>query len=209
MDVYRTEEEQIEAMKRWWQHNAANAVIAVILGLGAIFGWRHWQNQGQEEIEKASRLYQRIIIHTREQDYESAEESATTMLSRYPDSIYAVFARLMLARLAVEEDDLDKAAQQLQTALGQNDNPTVEHLIRIRLARVLLTQEKTEDAASLLEVGETGNFAASYAELRGDVKSQQGDVAGARQAYEEAMQKAQEAGREDPAVEIKLNNLGK
>ena len=35
-----TEEEQIEALKRWWDENGKQVVLAIVLTVGGYFGWQ-------------------------------------------------------------------------------------------------------------------------------------------------------------------------
>ena len=37
-----TEEEQIEALKRWWDENGKQVVLAIVLTVGGYFGWQAW-----------------------------------------------------------------------------------------------------------------------------------------------------------------------
>ena len=44
MDVYNTEEEQVEAIKKWWNENGKSIITGIIIGVIAIFGWRSYEN---------------------------------------------------------------------------------------------------------------------------------------------------------------------
>ena len=44
MDVYKTEEEQVEAIKKWWQENGKSIIAGVVIGITAIFGWRAYDS---------------------------------------------------------------------------------------------------------------------------------------------------------------------
>ena len=37
MEQYRTEEEQVEALKKWWEENGRSTIVAVIVALGLGF----------------------------------------------------------------------------------------------------------------------------------------------------------------------------
>ena len=45
MDIYASEEEQVQAIKKWGKENGPGIIAGLILGLGALFGWRYWQGQ--------------------------------------------------------------------------------------------------------------------------------------------------------------------
>ena len=38
------EEEQIDAIKQWWQENKVSVVGAIVLTLGGSFGWSQYQD---------------------------------------------------------------------------------------------------------------------------------------------------------------------
>ncbi|MEW8396328.1 MAG: tetratricopeptide repeat protein, partial [Candidatus Thiodiazotropha sp.] len=40
MSEYQTEEEQVEAIKRWWKENGTSVIAGLVIGLGGIFGWQ-------------------------------------------------------------------------------------------------------------------------------------------------------------------------
>ena len=42
--VAETDEEQIEAIKKWFEDNGISLVLAIVLGLGGTFGYRAWEN---------------------------------------------------------------------------------------------------------------------------------------------------------------------
>lgn len=37
-----TEEQQIEAAKKWWKENGSSIVTGLMLGLAVLFGYRYW-----------------------------------------------------------------------------------------------------------------------------------------------------------------------
>ena len=56
MDVYRTEEEQIAAIKGWWQRNGVAVVVAALLAIGAYAGWTWYQHDRLERSLAAAAL---------------------------------------------------------------------------------------------------------------------------------------------------------
>lgn len=210
MDVYRTEEEQVEALRKWWAENAKSIIFGVLLGLGTIFGWRQWRDYHTHQAEEASQRYQEMIIALRDQNKSAkAVEVANSIIDDYGSTTYALFAKLALAKLAVDQDDYDSAATHLRWSLQNSEQESLTHLIRLRLARVLAAQEKYSEAIELLNQGETGQFGATYDELRGDILKLQGDSIAARSAYQEALVKQRDALQGDISVlEMKLNDLG-
>ena len=61
MVEHKTEEEQIEAVKRWWSENGRVVVIAVLIGVSGSFGWQFWQDYKQERREQAALEYWQLV----------------------------------------------------------------------------------------------------------------------------------------------------
>ncbi len=45
MEIYNSEEQQVEAIKRFWKENGTAIIAGVVLGLGGLYGWRYFQDQ--------------------------------------------------------------------------------------------------------------------------------------------------------------------
>ena len=208
MDVYSSEAQQVEEIKKWWRENGLSVVLGLTLGVSGIFGWRYWQGAKVEQAESASLLYSDMIASMQDEDGTETTELANTILADYEDTTYGVFARLALARLAVAADDLDTAEAQLRQALRQSGDDSLSHVIRIRLVRVLISRDKLDEAASLVERQEQGAFASSYSELMGDISASRGDIEGARDSYQQSVNNARAEGRDVSIIELKLDNIG-
>ncbi|MFQ5659993.1 MAG: YfgM family protein [Gammaproteobacteria bacterium] len=209
MDVYRTDEEQIEVLKRWFEENGISVIAGIVLGLGAIFGWRGWQNHKIEQAGAASLLYQKMIIAERDDDNrDKARETAEKIVADYGSTAYAVFAKLTLAKLAADANDFDSAAMQLRWALEHTNEKSLEHLVRLRLARVVIAQGNYDAALKLLESGDPGQFESGYDELRGDIFTLKGKLEPARNAYQQAITNKRASHNDISALQMKLDDLG-
>lgn len=208
MDVYTTEEEQIEAIRKWWRENGKSIIFGIVIGLGAVFGWRTWQEHRITQAEDASALFQNALGALRSDSPDEAEAPATEIVDHYGGTGYAVLARLLLAKLAVDNDDLDKAAEQLQQALKQNGEATLDLAIRLRLARVRLAQQQYDAALSLLDTSDRGEYGPAYDEVRGDILAARGDRQAAMEAYRQAMLASQERSADTSVLEMKMDELG-
>lgn len=208
MDAYTAEAQQIEEIKKWWRENGLSVVLSLTLGISAIFGWRYWQAASIEQAEAASTLYSEMIVSLRNQDQTEARASAEMILAEYENTAYGVFAMLALARLAVDDSNLDIAETHLRQALENNSDVSFAHVIRLRLIRVLISQDKLDEAGSLIATPEKGEFASSYDELTGDISVLQGDFDTARSSYQQAIDRARTGGRDISTVELKIDNIG-
>ena len=209
MDIYRTEEEQIEAVKSWWQENGKSIIAGVVIGLAAIFGWRGWQNHSALQAEAASTLYQQMINASRNGERDDIKVYADRIIADHATSAYGLFAGLMLARLAAEAGDLAGAETHLNRVLADNNEAGIEHIARLRLARVLIARERLDEALRHLNVDDRASFAARYEELKGDIFVKQGKKQEAQAAYQAALAEIDMTSELQAVLELKLDELGR
>ena len=208
MDIYRTEEEQVEALKKWWQENGKSIVAGLVIGFSAIFGWRAWQDHIQTHAEAASSEYQHMIVAVQQNDNETARKHAQSILDGYQSTSYARFAELLLARLAVEDKDYQKAEEFLQQVISKSSSDQIKHIARLRLARVFLSQDRLKEAEALVNTSDKGKFLAEYEEVRGDIFIRQGMTDAARDAYRLALANSEASEQDRAILQIKMDVLG-
>ncbi len=212
METYRTEEEQVEALKKWWDENGRSTIAAVVLALAAGFGWQGWQQHQQQQAEQASLLYEEMMQAVGQSGESAQVDSLKTQGERlkaeYPSSTYAQFAALHLARIAVVDGRLQDAESELRWVLTQGPATEVALLAELRLARVKAAMGENQAALDILGAAEPGAYAAAYAEAEGDVYLDLGDEAQAIAAYERALAlaAASEVGASE-ALRLKLSYL--
>jgi predicted negative regulator of RcsB-dependent stress response len=209
LEVNQTEQEQIEALQKWWADNSTAIISGIILGLAAIFGWRGWQSYIQTTAEEASDLYTNMIIEVRDHKNDKAREYADKLINEYSRTTYADFAALMLARLDVEGAKPDEAIKHLRQVLDAAHQDSLKHIARLRLVRILLDQNKTDEAWSILQVDDEGAFTASYAELKGDIYARQGKVDDAHTSYQLALGNPGTETSDTSFLQMKIDDLGR
>lgn len=208
MDIYASDEEKVEALKKWWKENGRSLIVGVVLGLAAVFGWRGWVQHQHDEAEQASALYSEVMAAVQRQDAEAALQRIQAVREQFPDSAYAALAALAAAKLEVARGDTEAAKGQLRWALEHAPVEAVAHVARLRLARVLLAEDAATAALDLVGgVEDTGAFLAEYEELKGDAYRAQGQADKARAAYENALSALQLGSSKRSLLEMKLDGV--
>jgi predicted negative regulator of RcsB-dependent stress response len=211
VESYRSEEEQVEALKRWWKENGRSTLIGIALALGLGFGWQAWQKNQQLAAENASNLYQQMLQVLSTQDEQAGtvgRQLATQLKEQHRGTVYAQFAAMHLARLAVNDGQLQAAEQELRWTLSMaSGNDDIQQVAQLRLARVLASLEKPDEALDLLQ-GANPDYQASYAIARGDIFLSQGLEAEAFAAYESALATMEEGAPVPQTLQDKLEFLG-
>ncbi len=203
MEVYNSEQDQVDALKAWWDKNGRSALTALAVFLLSVLGWQGWNDHRNEVAAAASSQYQQMT-ELMESNSPQAIEAGRALLSSYPDSIYAVMASMSMAKLAVADKDLDAAAAHLRSAMNSSDQPELAELARLRLARVEAAQGNSDAALATLAAGKGG---AASDELRGDILLAQGNSAEARIAYTKALEGYDKAADKRELVQMKLDDL--
>ena len=191
-----TEEEQIEALKRWWDENGKQVVLAIVLTVGGYFGWQAWTDHLEDQTAAASLVYQEMLDNmddavagdTLAADKQAEISQLADILKQdYSNTQYAFYAALIKAKLAVESTDLSAASVELQWAMDNADETVSENIARLRLARVEAAAGNLDTALQLVQGVDAGELKSAFDEAKGDFYQQQGNAGAAYTAYEAAM----------------------
>lgn len=217
MAELKTEEEQIDAIKRWWKENGTSLVAGVVLAGAGIFGFNAWQDYQDGQAEAASLGYQQLVAlsasqdaaeKTDEQALSSARDTADQLIENHDGSLYAELALLIDARLAVQQDDLEGARKALEKALEDSPRRYVQSLARLRLARLDVAAGDAQAALERLDDSIVEPLAAQRHNVRGDAYFALDQKDEARAAWQQAQTLADEQDRPLYGVTLKLDDLG-
>lgn len=210
----RTEEEQVEAIKKWWDENGKSLVVTVVVVLGGYFGWTKYEDNVQQQLEAASGVYQQMMTKAAVPASERTDEDKTTLATlaetlktEYPDTLYAGFASLYAAKFASAAGNFDQAVAELQPLAENKEASPVKYLAQVRLARVYIQQGKADEALALVNTTPDPAFSAQYEEAKGDALYAKGEMAQARAAYQAARASAQALGINTQLLQRKIDDL--
>jgi len=188
INEYETEEQQVEALKKWWKENGTSLIVGLVVGVSALFGWRYYIEQNNVHAVHASDIYMRVMqsavtknIDDRIIDFQNQ------LINDYSDTPYASLSALALAKIEYEKDDADAAVAQLELAIKHANDDVIKQIASLRLASVYIEQKKYDEAMVLLNMKHNTAYDAQYEELKGDLYSARGDVVEARMAYDRAI----------------------
>lgn len=187
MDVYTTEDEQVEALKKWWKENWLSLVGGVLIGVGILAGWKYWTDTKHHHAEAASIEYETMMQAMAQNKTQEIEARANMLLTTFADTPYASFAALTMAKVKADANDLVAAKSNLRWAIENSPQEEVKHEALIRLARVYLAEKNYDDALSQLEMVKSDSYKIVVEELKGDIYVAKGDTENARTAYSMAL----------------------
>jgi predicted negative regulator of RcsB-dependent stress response len=201
MEQYETEEQQVEAIKRFWKENGLALVIGAILGLGGLLGWRYYNDSQIEAKEQASFAYEKSSENLLKG--ETGFSQAKMFIDNYSGTGYAMLMALELSQQAIERKDLTEAAKQLEFVANNAKLSAVQSVAQLRLARIQIEQGEFEQALASADKVTDQAFNSQSQEVRGDVYKAQQLFDKARAAYSAAL----ERNASDQFLKMKLDNL--
>lgn len=203
--MYETEEQQLEALKKWWHANGISTIIGLIVGIAVILGFNYWQDYKKAQSEQASALYAQLIKTAQSDKKEGADTLAERVQTQFAHSDYAAYSGFMQAKLKIEKNDI-AGAKQLLEKIAASSNKELSNIAKIRLVRLMLANRDYEQGLKLInEVDPASNakFEGNYDELVGDLYVALGRFDQARTAYKKAI----DDGYRSPLLQFKIDDL--
>lgn len=215
MAELRTEEEQLQALKAWWQENGKSLVLGVGLAIALVLGWQGWQARQQQQAATASALYQNLTEAAQLQSmnteddaqYATAQHLAEQLKTDFADTTYARYAGLVLAAMHVQQEAYAQALSELEWVLSASEElDSIKRVATLRKASLMQQLGEAEAAVSLVQGLDAGTFEAEKQELLGDLYLSLGQHEQARSAYDAALLAAGGEARK-PLLKIKRDDL--
>lgn len=204
MDIYETEEQQVDAIKSYWTKNG-NAIIAgIVIGLGGFIGFNYYKDEQLAKELVVSDAYQ-TLVESAEAKPEGFIASGKQFIAENKESSYATLTALTLAKKAATHKDWPEVEKFLTTAIETSKDEGIKAIATLRLARVQIQLDKVDAALATLNVPLPKAFKSSIEEIKGDAYLLQDKADLARISYQDAITAT--AGKVNESLQIKLDDL--
>ncbi len=168
MADHETEEEQMRALKEWWEENGRSVMAGIVIGIGTLVGWKGWNVYQEQQALEASNLYSTMRSSMLNQNLDAVLTQAEKLKQEYKSTPYAALGALLIARAKAEDDDSSAIIENLQWAIDNGKQETIVTLAKLRLARTYISGNELEKAQSLLDQDYPEAYQSLLQELRGD-----------------------------------------
>lgn len=203
MSEYLSDEERVEWLRDWWSRHGLALIAGIVVAVAGVIGWRWYQDYRQDQAEGASREYGEYLT---DRAMGSASAGAADLADAREGTTYHVFALLHEAKDAVDSEDWERGAALLAASVDYADG-LLRDRAAIRLARVQRQLGELDEALDILAGVLSTGSAVEVAELTGDILVQKGDIAGARAAYQSALELDSTTDSGRVLLELKLATL--
>ncbi|TKI06738.1 YfgM family protein [Martelella alba] len=205
MEIYSTENEQRDALMRFFRDNGKALAIGVVIGVAALLGWHYWRSHQSDSMMSSSAAWQQVTTALSD-NADSRHVEAAQKFADDNNNNYGALTSMDLARYYADKGDFPAAQRQLEKALGQTGEENLQTLIKLRLARVQLQAKNADGALQTLNGVKQAAWSALADDIRGDAQLQKGNGQAARDAYDKAL-KANPPQALQALLRMKLNNL--
>ncbi|MCD8524672.1 MAG: tetratricopeptide repeat protein [Gammaproteobacteria bacterium] len=203
--VYKTEEEQIEDLKRWIKSYGPSILAGIVLAIVCLYGWRYWNSYQHDRAVSASTLYQHVV----EAYQTNSQDVLATVLSQlqehYPHSPYTQYALFIQAKISVDAEDYSGADAALSWVVEHTRDRSIESIARLRLGAIQTAEHYEEAAIQTLEKIDQHSFKGLALIKIGDAYHALGNEEKAKQAYMAASQLLPDASNTMPTLGVKLD----
>jgi len=182
-----SEKEQIEQLRSWWSEYGNYVIGGIVIGAGLLFGINQYQASKLQAQLDASSAYEALIEYIGKGDLDDAEAKASEIEASYGETAYAGQAGLAMARLYMDKNRDQDAADALLAVVNGKAGDELKHVARLRLARIYLYQDKAQEVVDLVSGQDVGAFASAYGEVLGDAYTALGRIALAQDEYQKVL----------------------
>ena len=209
-----TDEEQLDSLKSFFRKYGSAMVSGVLIALIAFFGWEYWQKKTYAENQNQTAKVQQLMDEAKaangnEKVYAALTASADKIVKENPDSVHAIQAQFVMAKLAYDKGDYATAERELKKVENSKlDDQGLLQIVKLRLADSQLAQKKYDEALKTLANVTEPSFKATAEEAKGDVYVAKNDIENAKKSYQAAWNDLLTRKQERQILQIKLESVG-
>lgn len=202
------EQEQLDALKAFWNKQGNLITWALVLALGAFAAWNGWNYWQREQGLKAGAMFDELDRASLAGDADKAARVFADLQQNFPATAFAQQGGLLLARLQFDKGQLDAAKTSLAWVAEKAPEDEIKTVARLRLAALQAEAKQYDEALKTLAAATAPGFEALVADRRGDVLTLQGKKPEALLAYQAAYKAMSDKADYRRLIEAKLTALG-
>lgn len=209
-----TDDEQLDSVKSFFKKYGSAMVTGVLIALIAFFGWEYWQKKTLAENQNETAKVQQLMDEARAANGDAKVTaalvaSADKIVKDNPDSVHAIQAQIVMAKVAYDKNDYALAERELKKVENSKIRDAgLLQVVKIKLADAQLAQKKFDEALKTLSAVNDPAFQASADELKGDIYVAKNDTENAKKSYQAAWNAVVERKQERQILQIKLESVG-
>ncbi len=197
--------EQEQIVKDWIKNNWFTITLGIVLGLGGVFGLNFYKSSQQETRYKIANQYKTFTDVMELSEFDEAKTLLTEFEAESGSNFYTIEAHLLLAKQFIKNNDLEKAADELNSVIAAKPDQLMTEFVKLRLARINNALAKHDDALALTNSISIESLKSIAKEIEGDALIAKGEYDKAIAAFEESIENGEGySGKSN--IEMKIEN---
>ncbi len=202
------EQEQLDALKAFWNKYGNLVTWALVLVLGGFAAWNGWNWYERDKAGKAAAMFEELDRAASVGDAERTARVFTDLKARFPATAHAQQAGLLAAKVQAAKGQADGAKASLVWVAENAVEAEMRTVARLRLAALQGDAGQFDEALKTLDAAKSEGFEALVADRRGDILMAQGKKDEARAAWQAAYKAMGEKVDYRRLIEAKLTSVG-
>jgi predicted negative regulator of RcsB-dependent stress response len=202
------EQEQLDALKAFWNKYGNLVTWLLVLALSAYAGWNAWQYWQSEQGLKAGAMYEELDRAAQQGDVDKVGRIFADLKAQFPSTMFAQHGGMLAAKVQFDKGQADAARASLAWVAEQSKEDEIKTMARLRLAALQAEAKQFDEALKTLDAAKAPGFEALVTDRRADVLMIQGKKDEARVAYQAAYKLMDPKADYRRLLEAKLTALG-
>ena len=181
-----TDEQQEELIKKFLIDHKAKIILVSLLIFTSIIGRNVYLNNKVSNSERASQIYQEILIEN-EENYDVISAKVELIKDKHPKTPYASRSAIYFSKILSKNNKIDDSINELLWAASNSPEESVKSMANFFLANQYLGEKKFEDALAITEQITSVGYSGLVHDLAGDIYTATGDIKSAIDSYQKAL----------------------
>ena len=181
-----TDEQQEELIKKFLIDHKAKIILVSLLIFTSIIGRNVYFNNKVSNSERASQIYQEILIEN-EENYDIINAKVELIKNKYSKTPYAARSAIYFSKILSKNNKIDDSINELLWAASYSPEEAIKSMANFFLASQYLAEKKFEDALAISEQITSVGYSGLVNDLVGDIYMATGDKKSAIDSYQKAL----------------------
>lgn len=161
MSRYETDDEQLEALKKWWDKYGTMLLSGILVVVLAWAGWSYYTKSQYAKASNASTTFEVLQSKGQQDAFGDVAREGLKLMEEQPSSPYSTGTALMEAKFELDKGHTDKAIENLQWVVKQNLDASLVLIAKLRMAGIYIDQKAYDKAQTTLDSIQSGKLPAA------------------------------------------------
>ncbi|MGC9385974.1 MAG: YfgM family protein [Hydrogenovibrio sp.] len=211
MSRYDAEDEQVAALKNWWNKHGTQLLSGLLVVVVAWTGWTYWSNAKLAEAMNASAVFEVMQVKQQQNGLGDVLRDGLKLMDEQPESPYASGVALMIAKHYLAEGEKDKAVENLNWVVTHAPDQALQFVAQLRLVQLYIGTQELQAAQTTLNTVNRESLSqaekAQYDYQLAELSLVQDEKAAARAAFQKVLDNPQAPEGLMNLARLKLDDL--